>query len=259
VNWLLPLRLALAWIGQWLLLLWLLRSGLRLPGAFVLAAAPGLLFFIVARRDALWVRAIKAGAFPASFFLARLLWGAPTWIWPAILCAGALLFPKLGRGDAPLWRSPRSALRILAAALPQAPRVALDAGCGAGDALVQMARRWPDTRLIGLEASLPLRALCRLRVPRAQIKGGDMWTQSWAAADLVYLFLTPEAMARAAGKCAQELAADAWVASLEFELPARAVRRLTLDDGRPLWLYRANELTDPSRQAPGHGARQNSL
>ena len=60
----------------------------------------------------------------------------------------------------------------------------------------------------------------------------------------MYLFQRPETMPRAVRKARQELRPGAWLVSLEFEamddlgrrIPPTA--RLTLEGGRPVWLYR---------------------
>jgi hypothetical protein len=116
---------------------------------------------------------------------------------------------------------------------------ALDAGCGLGDALVELRREYPRTALTGVEWSWPLRLVCALRCRFAQVRRGDMWRVDWSAYDLVYVFQRPESTARAAAKARAELKPGAWLASLEFEVegwPPTAVFRCA--DGRPLWLYR---------------------
>jgi len=62
----------------------------------------------------------------------------------------------------------------------------------------------------------------------------------------VYLFQRPESMPRALAKARAEMAAGAWLASLEFEAEdATPQAVLTCPDGRRLWLYRL-----PPRAAP---------
>jgi hypothetical protein len=244
MNWLAPLLLALSWLGQWLVLLGLLSAGVAAPLAAALAAAPGLLFLRPGAPGALGIKILKACVFPVSLLLVGSLGDIPLWIWPLALLGGAMVFPKLGRGDAPLWRTPRATLSRLAAQLPVTPRSVLDAGCGIGDALAQAAIEWPHAQLTGIEASLVLRVIARARVGRAIILAGDLWTTCWSDAQLVYLYLRPEAMDRALNKARCELSPEAWVASLEFELPAAPEFSVRLEDGRSVWVYRVASLAE---------------
>ena len=102
----------------------------------------------------------------------------------------------------------------------------LDAGCGLGDALVELRREYPQARLSGIERSWPLRLACALRCRFARIGRADMWAADWSACDLVYLFQRPESMQRAADKARREIAAGAWLASLEFEIAALVPERV---------------------------------
>lgn len=57
---------------------------------------------------------------------------------------------------------------------------------------------------------------------------------------MVYLFQRPESMPRAADKAARELRRGAWLASLEFAVPAfTATQVLYCADGRRVWLYQS--------------------
>ena len=57
---------------------------------------------------------------------------------------------------------------------------------------------------------------------------------------MVYLFQRPESMQRAVDKARSELAAGAWLVSLEFEaLSLQPQATLRCPDGRMVWLYRA--------------------
>ena len=115
----------------------------------------------------------------------------------------------------------------------------LDAGCGVGDGLRALRAAYPRARLHGLEWSWPLALACRWRCRFAQVRRASMWSTSWAGCDMVYLFQRPETMPRAAEKALAELAAGAWLVSLEFEVAAfRPHARLEPVPGKPVWVYR---------------------
>jgi SAM-dependent methyltransferase len=160
--------------------------------------------------------------------------------------------------DAPVFPTPRGALRELAAHAPlpdhgaaatasspgaTAPQV-LDAGCGMGDALIELHAAYPQARVHGIEWSWLWRAVAALRCPWARVRQGDMWAQSWAGFDLVYLFQRPETMPRAIDKAWREMRPGSWLVSLEFEavdaagVPHAPHARLSLQGTRPIWVYR---------------------
>lgn len=115
----------------------------------------------------------------------------------------------------------------------------LDAGCGLGDALVELHREFPRATLFGVERSAPLRLACALRCRFATVRRADMWTADWSGFDLVYVFQRPESMERVLAKASRELRPGAWLASLEFEVDSRRPTWVFVcADGRPLWLYR---------------------
>ncbi|EER57915.1 methyltransferase type 12, partial [Acidovorax delafieldii 2AN] len=98
---------------------------------------------------------------------------------------------------------------------------------------------YPEARIHGIEWSCPLRLACALRCPWAQVRRADMWQADWSAYQLVYLFQRPESMARAAAKAQAELAAGAWLVSLEFAVPDMLPwAQMRSPGGRLVWLYR---------------------
>jgi len=67
---------------------------------------------------------------------------------------------------------------------------------------------------------------------------------------MVYLFQRPESMSRAAAKARAEMAADAWLVSLAFEVPGAAPEAvLRPADGHPVWIYQVGRLPAPSGRA----------
>lgn len=233
-----PLPALLAWACAWALF-WLVRR-LELPAWVALAAASALGVALSVLGGTWWRRVIVGLGFPLSLAFSGVL-AVPPWAWLLPLALLLLIYPLNAWRDAPLFPTPKHALRRLAAAatLPNGALV-LDAGCGLGDGLIALRQAYPQAQLLGLEWSWPLRALCALRCPWAGIRRGDIWRADWSPYALVYLFQRPESMARAVAKAQTQLKPGAWLVSLEFEAtglePQASFRS---PDARPVWLYRA--------------------
>ncbi|MBP8134500.1 MAG: hypothetical protein KAY13_09515 [Zoogloea sp.] len=190
-----------------------------------------------------WRRVFIGVGFPLSAMLLVFTLGSGSlspWTWLVPLALLVLLYPINTWRDAPLFPTPERALEGLAAAapLPDQARI-LDAGCGLGAGLRALRQQYPAARLSGVEWSWPLALACRWRCRFAQVRRASMWSTSWAGCDMVYLFQRPETMPRAAEKALAELAAGAWLVSLEFEVAAfRPHARLEPVPGKPVWVYR---------------------
>jgi SAM-dependent methyltransferase len=205
--------------------------------SFMLAALLGAALALAGATP--WRRAFVAIGFPLSL-AATDLGALPAWAWLAPLAALAFVYPMRSWRDAPLFPTPKGALRGLAAqvALPVEGRF-LDAGCGLGDALIELHREFPRASLSGIEWSGLLRLACALRCRFASVRRADMWAADWSGFDLVYVFQRPESMERVIAKASRELRPGAWLASLEFEVDSRRPSWVFVcADGRPLWLYR---------------------
>lgn len=231
-----PLPALLAWGGAWLLFAGLQRVTSpvwALLLACALAAAASLM------GSNWWRRGLIAAGFPLALALTG--WAVvPAWAWLVPLGLLALVYPLNAWRDAPLFPTPINALQGLAAQVPLAPGArVLDAGCGLGDGLRALRRAYPQARLEGVEWSWPLRFLCALRCPWAQVRRGDMWRTDWSSYQLVYLFQRPESMARAAAKAQAEMAPGSWLVSLEFAVPGVLPQaQLRLPGDRVVWIYR---------------------
>jgi SAM-dependent methyltransferase len=174
----------------------------------------------------------------------------PAWVWLVLLGLLVLAYPVHAWRDAPVFPTPRGALVDLPrhAPLPasEARRVpqVLDAGCGMGDGLIELHAAYPLAQVHGIEWSWLWRVVAALRCPWARVRRGDMWAQSWADFDLVYVFQRPETMPRAMDKARREMRPGSWLVSLEFEgrdaegVACRPHARLSLAGGRPIWVYR---------------------
>jgi len=233
-----PLAALLAWAACWAAFLALRVQDASPLLAATLAAVLGAV--LAACGSTPWRRLIVGAGFPLSLLLVGGTAALPGWAWLAPFAALALLYPVGAWRDAPLFPTPRGALRGLAAqlALPAEGRF-LDAGCGLGDALIELHREFPRATLAGIEKSAPLRLACALRCRFATVRRADMWTADWSGHDLVYVFQRPESMGRVNAKASRELRPGAWLASLEFEIDSRRPTWVFVcADGRPLWLYR---------------------
>lgn len=244
-----PLPALLAWAAAWLAFL-LLRGAAGAPwwAAWLAGCAIGAAASFQGRTR--WRQCLIALGFPLSFLAAGAS-SLPAWAWLAPLALLLLVYPLHAWRDAPLFPTPARALDGLARAVPLPGNAAvLDAGCGLGHGLRALRRSYPDARLEGLEWSWPLRWLCALRCPWARVRRGDIWRAGWGGYRMVYLFQRPESMARAAAKARAEMAADAWLVSLAFEVPG-AVPEAVLrpEAGHPVWIYRVGRLPPVRPQA----------
>lgn len=232
-----PLPALLAWAGGWAAWLALGAAGVA-PGVAFAAALPAALA-IAWRCTGAWRRLIAAAGFPLSALALGAASGLPAWTWALAALLVVLLYPLRAWRDAPFFPTPADALDGLRYVVAPAPARVLDAGCGAGHGLAALRRLWPQAELHGTEWSRPLAAWARLARRDAQVRRGDLWRQSWAGFDLVYLFQRPESMARAHAKARSEMAAGGWLVSLEFPVPAVAPCACLRGDGRrPVWIYR---------------------
>lgn len=244
-----PLPALGAWALSWGLFIGLRNLQAPLLVAITVSMAVGAACSGLVHRR--WRRLIVALGFPLSLFVSGLASGfaaaVPAWAWLLPLVVLAVLYPVRAWRDAPLFPTPRGALAGLADALPlESTARILDAGCGLGDGLQELQRAYPKADLVGLEWSWLLRIACAWRCRFATIRRGDIWAADWSTFDLVYVFQHSGSMARVAAKAAHDLRPGAWLASLEFQVPALAPTQVfACPDGRRLWLYRA-----PFR--PGH-------
>lgn len=248
-----PMPALLTWALAWALALGLRAAQAPLWAALMLPTAMGVcatwLPFVAATN---WRRVFVAAGFPLSVLALGQGAGLPGWLWLAPLALLLLAYPVHAWRDAPVFPTPRGALKDLPAQAPlphaladpgQPPRM-LDAGCGMGDALAELRAAYPHAELHGIEWSWLWRVVAALRCPWARVRQGDMWAQSWAGFDLVYLFQRPETMPRALAKATSEMRPGTWLVSLEFEardeqgVALVPFSRLQAGGGRPIWVYR---------------------
>ena len=240
LRWRWPWPAVLAWVLAWALDRALRGAGAGAGASIAAASLAGALPALLARGRRR--RMLAAGGYPAALALRWLAGELPASVWLALALLLWLAYPARAWRDAPCFPTPAAALDGLAHRVGLAPRArVLDAGCGAGDALVALRRELPAAALEGLEWSGLWALVARWRCRRigAVVRRADMWNASWAGCALVYLYQRPESMARAYRKAAAELDDGAWLASLEFAVPGRAPDAVLRDGStRPVYLYR---------------------
>lgn len=237
-----PVPAVATWAAAWVGFKLLLAQGAAPGTALGLATALGV---VLSRWGSTWWRRVWiAAGFPLSLALSLPTLGAaglPAWAWLVPLLLLLLVYPLNAWRDAPLFPTPAQALDDVPRHAPLAPGASvLDAGCGLGHGLAALHRAYPQARLQGLEWSWPLRWICALRCPWAQVRQGDIWAADWSSHALVYLFQRPESMARAAAKARAELRPGAWLVSLEFEATdLQSTAHYRAPGGKMVWLYQA--------------------
>ena len=231
-----PLPALLAWACAWGLFLLLQRAGWSSLAALVVACLLGIGFSVLGGTT--MRRVMIAVGFPLSLAVSGMA-QIPAWGWLLPLALLLMIYPLNAWRDAPVFPTPRHALRDLAANAPVADgALIMDAGCGLGDGLKALRLGYPRAQLHGLEWSWPLRAACALRCPWARVRQGDIWRADWSPYAMVYLFQRPESMDRAAEKAKAQMRSGAWLVSLEFEIIRLTPQvRLLSPDGRPVWVY----------------------
>lgn len=230
-----PLPALLTWLLAWAMLTVLARF---MPWWLALLLACSFSTVASLAGSSWWRRVIIAAGFPLSFLA---LSGSllPAWGWLLPLALLLLIYPLNAWRDAPVFPTPKDALKGLADVI-QLPdqALALDAGCGMGDGLRALRKELPQARLQGLEWSWPLVVLSALRCPWARVRRGDIWLADWSGYQLVYLFQRPESMGRAAVKAATEMSPGSWLVSLDFPLPGtEATACLTGNSRHKVWIY----------------------
>jgi len=238
-----PLAALLSWALAWGLFALLavvgVPAGLALAAGGFLGAALALLH---AQR---WRRLIVALGFPLSILMLGRV--DATWAWLVPLGVLLLVYPLRSWSDAPLYPTPEGALEGLPGVVPLAPgSEVLDAGCGVGHGLAELARAYPEARLRGIEWSGLLarvaRLLLRLRGVDAAVLQGDMWLLDWSGFALVYIFQRPESMAQAWAKARLEMLPGTHLASLDFEIPGEMpVARIELSGHHEVLVYKLGD------------------
>lgn len=249
-RWPWPLPALFGWGAAWAMLVALRAAQAPALPALAAATATGLaIAWPQANRRR---RAIVAAGFPLSALAAGWAAALPAWSWLVALAPLLALYPLRAWRDAPWFPTPAHALAGLERVVSPAPARVLDAGCGLGHGLAALRSLWPEARIDGVEWSRLLAWWAGRRCRWAGVRRGDLWADSWARYELVYLFQRPETMARAWAKAQAQMRPGCWLVSLEFEVPGVApVVCLGASGRRRVWVYR---LAAPKKPSTGGGA-----
>ncbi len=148
----------------------------------------------------------------------------PAWAWGAALILSLLVFGGgLTGRRAPLYLTQPRALDALLACLPEGVAGScLDVGAGLGSFLLRMAPLRPGLRFEGIERSPLVCVLGDLRCRLAgvgRVRFGDLWQSSLADYQVVYAFLSPEAMEGLWSKACAEMAEGSLLLVNAFPIP----------------------------------------
>lgn len=143
-----PLPALLAWAAAWLLFM-VLQPLVAPLWALLLPCLLGTVASVWGA--SWWRRGLIAAGFPLSLALVGGV-ALPAWAWLVPLALLMLVYPLNAWRDAPVFPTPRHALKALPAQAPLAPAArVLDAGCGLGDGLLALRAAYPQVALDGIE------------------------------------------------------------------------------------------------------------
>jgi len=121
----------------------------------------------------------------------------------------------------------------------------LDAGCGTGGVVIEVAREVPTLGCTGLETAwlpwLVARLRCAVAPNGARALRHDLWHYPLSSVDVLYAYLSPVPMGRLWDKACAEMASGSLFISNTFEVPGAAPETsVPVDDltGAVLHLYR---------------------
>jgi len=177
---------------------------------------------------ATWWRAIQL-VFPVALVSAHALHLPPVVLLGVFLFL-LLLFWSTFRTQVPFYPSGPRVWRAVAALLPSDRAVRLiDIGSGLGGPVLELARRYPGSRFIGIElAPLPwLFSVIRAGLSRsaARFVRGNYEQLNFADYDVVFAYLSPAAMPALWRKASKEMRPASMLVSYEFSVPAKAPDR----------------------------------
>jgi len=186
--------------------------------AGIFAALLSLLF-----KEPRW-RAPMHIVFGVSIWLGLHFDTVPHFVWLIALCVAGLLFGGGVTGRrAPLYLTQHKAFEAILSCIPEAlSGKCLDVGAGIGSVMVRIAPLRPNLQCEGIERA-PL--TCLLGNIRCQwtrtgyIRWGDLWKISLKEYQVVYAFLSPEAMEPLWLKAKTEMPGGALLIVNAFEIP----------------------------------------
>ena len=143
----------------------------------------------------------------------------------------------------PSWK--KDIKQILELSQIKSGEVVYDLGCGDGRWLFAVAKNTAAKKVVGLEISLPLYLLTRIKIlfssyPQIQIKYQNLYRADFKDADVVLCFLMPRAMKKLKTKLLKSLKPGARLVSYTFSLPGVNPEKISRISPKsiPIYLYR---------------------
>ncbi|MFD2368292.1 class I SAM-dependent methyltransferase [Pseudoduganella sp. GCM10020061] len=212
------------------------RAGLA-PGFATAALVQGALAAAISWRARLpvWWLPIQF-VFPVLLLAAR-SFAVPAWIYLAVFLVMLISYWSTFRTRVPYYPSGSAVWRAFADAVPAGrPLKVIDIGSGLGGFTLDLARRYPDWSVTGIElAPLPW-LVSRLRAAgtRARFVRGDYAALKFSDYDAVFAYLSPAAMPALWEKASSEMRPGAILASYEFDIPGHPpTRTVNVKPGGP--------------------------
>ncbi len=221
------LLLLLALVGANVIDVLVQRAGFPPISPLPMSLLHGLLAALLARwrRLAAWWWVILA-LFPlAALVVGRL--HLPPWMFLAVFLFMLVLFWSTFRSQVPFYPSGQPAWDAVAGLLPPDRAIRfMDIGSGLGGAVLELARRRPESQFTGIEiAPLPW-LVSRLRAALAgnscRFVRGDYLLLDFADYDVVFAYLSPAAMLALWHKARAEMRPGTLLLSYEFHIPGAA-------------------------------------
>jgi hypothetical protein len=225
----------------WCAVYGLARAGMA-PGAEGAALLQGGFACVLARwrKLAVWWLAIEL-AFPLTLMQGLAL-HLPPLVMLGVFVFLLLLFWSTFRTQVPYYPSGPWVWNEVARLLPpERPVCAIDIGSGLGGLVLELTRRRPDSRFVGIElAPLPW-LVSRLRAAlsgsSARFVRGDYEDLDFANYDAVFAYLSPAAMSALWRKAAREMRPGSILLSYEFLITEKAPDLSIVPKGRGPALY----------------------
>lgn len=217
---------AMAQAGGWLISILLLESmNASLHASLIEAVLAGFFasVFSVMFKEPVW-RSPMQGGFSILVWLGLHFGTLPSYIWLIALCIASLLFGGGITGKrAPLYLTQQRAFEAILSCIPKnLEGSCLDVGAGIGSFMLRVAPHRPLLRFEGIERA-PLTffvGYLRCHWHRSgTMHWGDLWKTSLKEYQLVYAFLSPEAMEALWLKAKKEMPPGSLLIVNAFEIP----------------------------------------
>ena len=213
-------------------------------------------------REPKW-RAPMHLAFCLAVGLAQQL-SLPPLVWAGALAVSLLVFGGgLTGRRAPLYLTQERALAAILDCVPEdSSGACLDVGAGVGSFILRIAPLRPGLAFAGIERSPLVCLLADLRCRWAglgRVRFGDLWQSSLAGYQVVYAFLSPEAMEGLWQKACVEMEAGTLLVVNAFPIPGvQASRSSRYGEGASevVYAYRLPERGAAERSRAGASARR---